>query len=135
MLVKMIQDLGNKLETKIDKLQETLNKEIEDLKIKHTTMLNIMAKIRNSLEGSNSRIQEAEEHTNNATKTRIMRRGYKCRIPATHLQLRVQQQLKTMLYIYRERSYIYIDSKHHSNYKPKIYNRYTHKQKAIQTQY
>ena len=28
MLVKMIQDLGNELEAKIDKLQETLSKEI-----------------------------------------------------------------------------------------------------------
>ena len=32
-LVKMIQDLGKKLEAKIDKLQETFNKEIEGLKI------------------------------------------------------------------------------------------------------
>ena len=29
MIVKMIQDLGNKLEVKIDKLQETLTKEIQ----------------------------------------------------------------------------------------------------------
>ena len=35
MIVKMIQNLRNKLEAKIDKLQETLNKEI-DLKIKQT---------------------------------------------------------------------------------------------------
>ena len=35
MIVKMIQNLRNKLETKINKLQETLNKEI-DLKIKQT---------------------------------------------------------------------------------------------------
>ena len=34
MMVKMTQDLRDKLEAKIDKLQETLNKEIEDLKIK-----------------------------------------------------------------------------------------------------
>ena len=34
MTVKMIQDLGNKLDAKTDKLQETLNKEIEDLRIK-----------------------------------------------------------------------------------------------------
>ena len=33
MIVKMIQDLGHKLEAKIDKLQETLNKEIENLKL------------------------------------------------------------------------------------------------------
>ena len=34
MIVKRNQDLGNILEAKIDKLQETLNKEIEDIKIK-----------------------------------------------------------------------------------------------------
>ena len=33
-IVKMIKDFGNKLEAKIDKLQETMNKEIKDLKIK-----------------------------------------------------------------------------------------------------
>ena len=31
MIVKMTEDLGNKLEAKIDKLQETLSKETEDL--------------------------------------------------------------------------------------------------------
>ena len=39
MIAKMIQDLGNKLEPKIDKLQETLNKEI-DLRIKQADMQN-----------------------------------------------------------------------------------------------
>ena len=32
MMLKMMQDIGNKLEAKIDKLQETLSKEIQDLK-------------------------------------------------------------------------------------------------------
>ena len=34
MIVKIIQDIGNKLEAKTDKLQETLSKEIQDLKLK-----------------------------------------------------------------------------------------------------
>ena len=34
MIIKMTQDLGNNLEAKIDKLQEPMNKEIEDLRIK-----------------------------------------------------------------------------------------------------
>ena len=38
MTVKIIQDFGNKLEAKTDKLQETLNKEIENLKIKQSEM-------------------------------------------------------------------------------------------------
>ena len=40
MIVKTIQDLGNKLEPKIDKLQETLRKEIKDLRIKQVVMQN-----------------------------------------------------------------------------------------------
>ena len=34
MMLKMIQDIGNKQETKMDNLQETLSKEIQDLKLK-----------------------------------------------------------------------------------------------------
>ena len=56
----MIQDLRNKLEAKIDKLQKTLSKEIEDLRIKQEEMQNT-TEIKNSLEVTNSRIQEAEE--------------------------------------------------------------------------
>ena len=36
----MIQDLGNELEAKTDKLQETLNKEIEDMKVKQAEIQN-----------------------------------------------------------------------------------------------
>ena len=61
MIVKMIQDLGNKPETKIDRLQETLNKEREDLKIKQAEMQNIVTEIKNSLEGTKNRIQEKNE--------------------------------------------------------------------------
>ena len=57
----MIQDLGNELEAKTNKLQETLNKEIEDLKIKQAEMQTAITKIKNSLEGTNSRLQETEE--------------------------------------------------------------------------
>ena len=38
MTVKMIQDIGNKLEAKTDKLQETLSKEIQDLRNKQAEM-------------------------------------------------------------------------------------------------
>ena len=34
MIVKMIQDLGNKWDTKLDTLQEIMNIEVDDLKIK-----------------------------------------------------------------------------------------------------
>ena len=35
MIVKMIQDLGKRMEKKIDKMQEILNKDLEELKNKH----------------------------------------------------------------------------------------------------
>ena len=33
-LLKMMQDIGNKLEAKMDNLQETLSKEIQNIKLK-----------------------------------------------------------------------------------------------------
>ena len=39
LMPKMTQDIGNKLEAKIDNLQETLSKEIQDLKLKQAEML------------------------------------------------------------------------------------------------
>ena len=62
MIVKMIQDLGNKLEAKIDKLQETVSKEIQDLRIKQAERQNTITEIKKKpLEAAKSRIQEAEE--------------------------------------------------------------------------
>ena len=57
MIVKMIQNLGNKM----GKIQETFNKELEELKSKQTMMNNTINEIKNSLEGINRRITEAEE--------------------------------------------------------------------------
>ena len=54
MIVKMIQNLENKME----KLQETFNKDLEELKSKQTMMNNTINEIKNSLEGINSRITE-----------------------------------------------------------------------------
>ena len=57
MIVKMIQNLGNRME----KIEETFNKDLEELKSKQTMMNNTIKEIKNSLEGINSRITEAEE--------------------------------------------------------------------------
>ena len=57
MIVKMIPNLGNRME----KIPETFNKELEELKGKQTMMNNKINEIKNSLEGINSRITEAEE--------------------------------------------------------------------------
>ena len=56
---KMIQNLGKKME----KIQETFNKDIEELKRKQTTNNNTINEINNSLEGINSRITEAEHRS------------------------------------------------------------------------
>ena len=45
-MLKKIQDIGNKLEAKIDKLQETLSKEIQDLRIKQAEMQNTITEIK-----------------------------------------------------------------------------------------
>ena len=55
MIVKMIKNLENKMEKK----QESINKELEELKKKHTN--NTITEIKNTLQGINSRIPEAEQ--------------------------------------------------------------------------
>ena len=55
MIVKMIK----KLEKRMEKMQESINKDQEKLKDKHTN--NIITEIKNTQEGINSRISEAEE--------------------------------------------------------------------------
>ena len=45
----------------MEKIQETFNKDLEELKSKQTMMNNTINEIKNTLEGSNSRITEAEE--------------------------------------------------------------------------
>ena len=57
MIVKMIQTLGNRME----KIQETFNKDLEEPKSKQTVMNNTKNEIKISLEGINSKITEAEE--------------------------------------------------------------------------
>ena len=61
MIVKMIQDLGKRMEAKIEKMQEMLNKDLEELKNKQIEMNNTITAMKTTLEGINSRITEAEE--------------------------------------------------------------------------
>ena len=67
MIVKMIQNLGNRME----EIQETFNKDLEELKSKQTMMNNTINKIKNSLEGINSRITEAEERISDLEDKRV----------------------------------------------------------------
>ena len=55
--VKMIKNLENKME----KMQESINKDLGELKNKHTATNNTITEIKNTLEGINSRISKAEE--------------------------------------------------------------------------
>ena len=69
MIVKMIQDLGKRMEANIEKMKEMFNKDLEELENKHleelnnkqTEMNNTIIEMKNTLEGLNSRITEAEE--------------------------------------------------------------------------
>ena len=66
MVVKMIQNLENKvkllnrLKTMIKKIQEMFNKDLEEIKCQ-SIMNNAITKIKSTLEGTNSRITEAED--------------------------------------------------------------------------
>ena len=55
----MLKKKKKNLQTKINKLQEALKKEIEDLRIKQAEMQNIITEIKNSLKGT--RMQDTEE--------------------------------------------------------------------------
>ena len=57
MIVKMIKNLENKTE----KMQESINKDLEELKNKYTETSKIVTEVKNTLEGISSRISEAEE--------------------------------------------------------------------------
>ena len=57
MIVKMIKNLENKME----QMQESINKDIDELKNKHTETNNTITEIKNTLEGINSKISEAEK--------------------------------------------------------------------------
>ena len=68
MIVKMIQNLENKMEleinsldTKIEKMQEMFNKDLEEIKKSQSIMNNAINEIKNTLEGTKSRITEAED--------------------------------------------------------------------------
>ena len=71
MIIKMIQNLENKmelqiniLETRIKKMQEMFNKHLEEIKKSQLKMNNAINEIKNTLEGTNSRITEAEDRIN-----------------------------------------------------------------------
>ena len=60
MILKIMQDLGKRMEAKIEKMQEMFNKDLEELKNKQTEMNNTITEMKTTLEG----ITEAEEQRN-----------------------------------------------------------------------
>ena len=69
--MKMIQDLGKRMEAKIEKMQEMFNTDLEELKNKQTEMNNTITEMKNTLEGINSRITEAEERISDLEDTMV----------------------------------------------------------------
>ena len=47
MMLKMMQDIGNKLEEKIDNLQQTLSNKTQDLKFRQAELQNTITEIKN----------------------------------------------------------------------------------------
>ena len=68
MIIKMIQNLENKmeiqknnLETRIEMMQEKFNKDLEEILKSQSIKNNAITEIKNTLEGMDSRIMEAED--------------------------------------------------------------------------
>ena len=49
MIVKMIQNLGKRMEVWVEKIQEMFNKELGDVKNKQTEMNNALTELKNTL--------------------------------------------------------------------------------------
>ena len=68
MIVKMIQNIENKmelqinsLETRTEKIQEVFKKDLEEIKKNQSIINNAITEIKSTLEGTNSKITEAED--------------------------------------------------------------------------
>ena len=57
MVVKMIKNFENKIEN----MQESIKKDLQELKNKHAEIISTITEIKTPLEGINSKISEAEE--------------------------------------------------------------------------
>ena len=57
MIIKMTKNIENKIE----KMQESINKDLEELKNKHTEKNKTITEIKNTVEGITSRISKAEK--------------------------------------------------------------------------
>ena len=67
MIVKLIKNLENKME----KTQESINKDLEELKNKYAETKNTITEVKNILEGINSRVYEEEEQISKLEDTMV----------------------------------------------------------------
>ena len=67
MIVKIIKNLENKME----KLQESISKDLEELKNKYAETKNTITEVKNILEGINSRVYEEEEQISKLEDTMV----------------------------------------------------------------
>ena len=61
MIVKMVQDLGKRMEAHTEKIQEMFNEDLDELKNKQKEVSNTITELKNILDGINSRINLAED--------------------------------------------------------------------------
>ena len=98
-IVKIIQNLENKmelqinrLETRIEKMQEMFNKDLSEIKKCQLIMSNAITEIKNTLEGINSRITEAEERISEL-KDRMVGKSHKQSIILYLKELEKEEQI------------------------------------------
>ena len=61
MIIKMIQELGKRMDAQSKKLQEVFSKELKNIKNNQTELKNTITEMKNTLEGIYCRVKEAEE--------------------------------------------------------------------------
>ena len=59
MIVKMIQNLGNRTEAQNKKIQEMFNKDLEELKNKQTVMNSTITEMKNTLDRKSTRLNSS----------------------------------------------------------------------------
>ena len=69
MIVKMIQDLGKRMEAKIEKMQKMFTKDLEELKNKQTEMNNTLKEIHSRTAEAETQINDLEDRMVEITAT------------------------------------------------------------------
>ena len=84
MIIKMIQNPKNRME-KMQESINTFNKDLEEIKNKHTETNDTITEIKNTLEGINTRISEAEGGISSSDKDKIVSVEVSCSVVSDSL--------------------------------------------------